>query len=104
MTEIGVDLNRNFADNFGEVDKNPDTLYATDDEQETSDPCNPYYPGPQPFSEPETQAFKSFLTARKDELAFLVNFHSYGNAFIYPFNGRMNNDVDEKRPGMLSIF
>lgn len=30
--EVGVDLNRNFAVNFGEVDKNPDTLYATEDE------------------------------------------------------------------------
>ena len=97
-------MNRNFAVNFGEVDKNPDTLYATNDEEETSDPCNPYYPGPSPFSEPETQAYKAFLTKHKDELAFIINMHSYGNAFIWPFNGVRKNDIQERRPGMESIF
>lgn len=50
--------------------------------------CSEYYPGPEPFSEPETKAFRDFLTKNKKSLAFVLNCHSNGNAFIYPFNGR----------------
>jgi hypothetical protein len=46
------------------------------------------YPGPKGASEPETVAFENFLAAHKKELDFVVNTHSNGNAFIYPFNGR----------------
>jgi len=30
--------------------------------------------------------------------------HSNGNSFIYPFNGRDENDIEERRPGILNIF
>ena len=62
------------------------------------------YPGPKAASEPETIAFENFLAAHKKELDFVINTHSNGNAFIYPFNGRQTNDIDERRPGILPIF
>jgi len=44
------------------------------------------------------------LNERKDDLAFVLNVHSNGNSFIYPFNGREKNDIEERRPGILKIF
>ena len=37
-------------------------------------------------------------------MKFVLNIHSLGNAFIYPFNGRPENDIESRRPGMLKIF
>lgn len=37
-------------------------------------------------------------------MAFVINIHSNGNSFIYPFNGRQTNDIEERRPGILPIF
>jgi hypothetical protein len=58
------------------------------DSKKHENPCVYNFPGPMAFSEPETVAFKNFLTSKKDELVFVFNIHSNGNAFIYPFNGR----------------
>ena len=69
-----------------------------------ADPGFLNYPGPKAFSEPESIAFKNFLAEHKKELDFVINAHSNGNAFIYPFNGRQKNDIEERRPGILSIF
>lgn len=30
--------------------------------------------------------------------------HSNGNAFIWPFNGVEKNDIEARRPGIMSIF
>jgi len=95
----GVDLNRNFGVDFGQIDDIVNFQgdgYKTDsitgkpqDAKEAyKNPCNTNFAGPTAFSEPETVAFKNFLTSKKDELAFVFNIHSNGNAFIYPFNGR----------------
>jgi hypothetical protein len=70
----------------------------------TTDPCDYNFPGSEPFSEPETKAFRDFLVQNKDDLSFVINMHSNGNSFIYPFNGRDNNDIEERRPGILNIF
>ena len=37
-------------------------------------------------------------------MSFVINMHSNGNAFIYPFNGRQKNDIEERRPGIMNIF
>ena len=52
------------------------------------------FPGPEANSEPETLAFENFLAKHKKELDFVINTHSNGNAFIYPFNGRQSNDIE----------
>lgn len=110
----GVDLNRNFAIDFGQIDDIVNFQgdgYMSDSFGKPVDakaayknPCNTNFAGPNAFSEPETVAFKNFLTNNKDQLAFVINIHSNGNAFIYPFNGRQKNDIDARRPGILPIF
>jgi hypothetical protein len=92
---MGVDLNRNFAVDFGQVD---DIVQYGQDSwlenkadsaaQRAKNPCSTNYPGKEGLDQPETQAFSAFLTAHQKELAFVINIHSNGNAFIYPFNGR----------------
>jgi hypothetical protein len=59
-----------------------------------ADPCGYNFPGYTPFSEPESIAYRDFVEKNKKELAFVINMHSHGNAFIYPFNGREENDIE----------
>jgi len=53
----------------------------------TADPRSMFYTGKSAFSEPESQAYKNFLTQHKDEVKFVLNMHSNGNAFVWPYNG-----------------
>lgn len=68
----GVDLNRNYGYHFG-------------NDPSDAQPCSETYRGPHPFSEPETQAIKEF-TLRHPTIVSAMNFHSYGNIWIHPFN------------------
>ena len=69
----GVDLNRNYGYAFGYDELGSSSLGA-----------HPWYRGTAAFSEPESQAMKAFIEAHN----FLidVNWHSYGNYLIYPWN------------------
>lgn len=66
----GVDLNRNYSYGWGTTGISFD---------ENSD----IYPGSGPFSEPETQAMRSFC--RKRNFSFAFNTHSFSNLLLYPF-------------------
>ena len=66
----GVDLNRNFGFQWELAGKNP---------------CDETYRGPAPFSSPESQVLKKFISGIKDELRFMYSFHSSGNFFFLPF-------------------
>jgi hypothetical protein len=46
---------------------------------------------------------RDFLASKKSELSFVVNFHSNGNSFMWPFNGRNPNDLETRAPGVLSV-
>lgn len=92
--EMGVDLNRNYA-----VDWKLNDLT-----EESKNPCSEFFAGQSSFSEPETQAIKAYLETKKDDLKFVINFHSNGNSFIWPFNGRENNDIERRAPGVLAIM
>lgn len=71
---FGVDLNRNYGPfEFWNADNNGSSTRL---QQET-------YRGDSPFSEPETQAIRSFCMQHNFELA--LNFHTYGGMLIYPF-------------------
>ena len=72
---FGVDLNRNFDSNFR---KNPDTNSNT-------------YPGPAPFSEPETQAIKAFVELHPN-ITVSLDYHSQGNVF-FPAH-KFNHEVE----------
>jgi hypothetical protein len=69
----GVDLNRNYA-----------YAFAYDDIGSGSFGQHPWYRGENAFSEPETQAVKSFLESHN--ILIDVNWHSYGDMIIYPWN------------------
>ena len=66
--------------------------------------CGDFWAGDYAFSEPESRALRDFISDHKDELKFVINFHTSGNDFIWPFNGRQSNDIDERAPGYLQIF
>lgn len=69
---FGVDLNRNYAFNWGlnNQGSSPNTSSET-------------YRGPEAFSEPETRAVKWLCESRSFKLA--LNYHSFGNYLIYPW-------------------
>jgi len=71
---------------------------------ECEDPCGECYRGEKAFSEPETRAIRDFLVENKDQVKFIYNFHSNGNMWIWPYNGRSTNDIETRNPGMIQIF
>ncbi|RHY98617.1 hypothetical protein DYB37_010810 [Aphanomyces astaci] len=80
-----VDLNRNWPTPF--KNPNPPAREAED------------YPGPSPFSEPETKGIDEWLHAKNSELAGWVNFQSNSGAIWYPYGDtkeRIGNGEDEK--------
>lgn len=68
----GVDLNRNFSLGWGYDNQGSSPYWSSES-----------YRGPEPFSEPETQAFRDFVNARGFSCA--VNFHSYSSVLINPW-------------------
>jgi len=66
-TNDGVDLNRNFPTGFVRM----------------RSVCSDTYPGPEPFSEPETQAIRDAF--QKDEPWLYFSVHGNGNAWMYPY-------------------
>ncbi len=71
-SSFGVDLNRNYAYEWGR-DNNGSSGNAGSD----------VYRGPAPFSEPETSAIRDFLIGREIRGAF--NYHSYSNVLLHPW-------------------
>lgn len=72
LVTSGVDLNRNYGYHYGE------TLEDTDE-------CSETYRGELAFSEPETKAVKNLID-NDDKIVSAMNFHTYGNMWIHPFN------------------
>jgi len=68
----GVDLNRNFGFKWGETGT-------------SMNPCSDIYGGPEAFSEPETNAIRSFLTniSTQTQIKAYVSLHSYGQYWLY---------------------
>ena len=82
---IGVDLNRNY-----------DSLWCQAGSSHS--PGADTYCGPSAFSEPETQAVRKFVTARKN-LKALMSYHSYSSLLLYPWAGKdtpVENEKDRK--------
>ncbi|KFD57843.1 hypothetical protein M514_01076, partial [Trichuris suis] len=69
---FGVDLNRNFDFNWGAVGC-------------SNDPCDEIYHGSKPFSEPETEAIRRFITNRSGEFVSFLTLHSYSQMWMYPY-------------------
>ncbi len=67
----GVDLNRNFGYEWGT------------DAHTSDDPDDDLYHGPEPFSEPESQAIRSL--AENHSFSFSLSFHSAGREVLHPW-------------------
>lgn len=70
---VGVDLNRNWGFQFGA------------DNNSIVDPCEDDYPGPAPFSEPETQALRQ-LVLESEGISAHLDIHSYGQLVLGPWS------------------
>ena len=67
---IGVDLNRNYDYHWGESGV-------------SGSPSGDTYPGPNGFSEPETQAIKALFERERFQCS--LTYHSYSELVLYPF-------------------
>lgn len=72
--KYGVDLNRNYS-----------YKWAFNNEGSSDNKCVTDYRGTAAFSEPETQAMKSFIESNR-QIMSAMNFHAWGDLWIYPFN------------------
>jgi hypothetical protein len=91
----GVDLNRNYDFKFG-----------MDNEGSSDHPCSEDYRGSKPFSEPETSNIKKLIETRENVVSG-VNMHSYGNAWVYPYNfvsDKKNLELKEKQPKFYKFY
>ncbi|MBF0364990.1 MAG: zinc carboxypeptidase [Oligoflexia bacterium] len=68
---FGVDLNRNYGYQWGTGGS-------------SNSPNSDVYMGPTPFSEPETIAFKDFITATPN-IRILLTLHTYSELILYPW-------------------
>jgi hypothetical protein len=89
----GVDLNRNWGIDWQGENQNNNTEL-----------CGDYWPGTGAFSEPESKAMRDLMASKRNELKFIINCHTSGNEFIWPYNGREHNDIEARSPGYLAIF
>ncbi|RME15896.1 MAG: zinc carboxypeptidase [Bdellovibrio sp.] len=67
----GVDLNRNYDHMWGGVGS-------------SDDPRSQVYHGKAPFSEPETQAIRDFVTSH-DNITTILTYHSFSELILYPW-------------------
>lgn len=79
----GVDLNRNFG---------PYELWNADNDGSSTEPPAESYRGKDPFSEPETQAIRDFLSKRK--IRTCLNYHTFSNLLIYPYGALSRETPD----------
>lgn len=86
---LGVDLNRNYAFNWG-----------IDDIGSSPDPADETYRGTEPFSEPETKVVRDFC--KKHRFSICLNYHSYGNNLLNPEEKWLKNSDDSTAYKILS--
>jgi murein tripeptide amidase MpaA len=89
----GVDLNRNYGVNW-----EPERI------KNRTELCGDFWPGEEAFSEPESRAMRDFISKNRGEIKFVINCHTSGNDFIWPYNAKAPNDINERNPGYLAIF
>ncbi|KAL0879726.1 hypothetical protein ABMA27_003439 [Loxostege sticticalis] len=64
---MGVDLNRNFDVDF----------------KSSKDPCGQTFPGPHPFSEPESVNIRRVLNAYSNRIHMFIDIHSFGSMILF---------------------
>ncbi len=86
----GVDLNRNYGYRWGGEGSSPF-------------PSSDTYRGPEPFSEPETQAIRDFVIAHPNITA-AISFHTYGELILYPYGYTYDELPDDMNPDDYRAF
>ena len=81
-TVFGVDLNRNYAYEWG-----------FDDQGSSTNPNSDAFRGTAGFSEPETQAVRDFCNEHEFKIA--LNYHAFGNLLLYPWGYSNQTTVDQ---------
>jgi len=89
LAGYGVDLNRNY-----------DYAFAWDGIGSSDIGQHPWHRGDSAFSEPETQAVKTFLESHN--ILIDLNWHTYGDMLIYPWNYESHNTDDSTFYDILS--
>ncbi|MEA1874615.1 MAG: M14 family zinc carboxypeptidase [Bacteroidota bacterium] len=89
LAGYGVDLNRNY-----------DYAFAWDGIGSSDIGQHPWHRGDSAFSEPETQAVKDFLESHN--ILLDLNWHTYGEMLIYPWNYESHNTNDSTFYDLLS--
>lgn len=82
-TNQGVDLNRNFG---------PMVFWDHPSGGSSTNPNTDTYRGTEPFSEPETQALRSFVLSHDFRTVF--NYHNFSNMLIYPYGALDRETAD----------
>ncbi len=75
---LGVDLNRNYAVDWGYDDIGSSPIKTAET-----------YRGPSAFSEPETQVIRNYVNSRKFNIH--IDNHTFSNVFIYPYGVPINH-------------
>lgn len=91
ILSYGVDLNRNYGYAWGYDDIGSQPLGIS-----------PWYRGTAAFSEPESQTMKSFIEAH--DFLLDMNWHSWGNFLIYPWNYHSSMTPDSTYFEQLSRY
>ncbi len=80
---FGVDLNRNYG---------PFEYWDAPNGGSSDEPSSYSYRGPEPFSEPEVSAIRSFLN--NHEIKACLNYHTYSNLLIFPYGALESETAD----------
>jgi carboxypeptidase T len=72
---FGVDLNRNYGYGWGTGGS-------------SNNPSSDTYMGTAPFSEPETQAIRDFVTSHRDNVSTVISYHTFSELILYPWGGK----------------
>uniref|UniRef100_A0A1A9WVJ5 Peptidase M14 domain-containing protein n=1 Tax=Glossina brevipalpis TaxID=37001 RepID=A0A1A9WVJ5_9MUSC len=86
---IGVDLDRNWHYQWGRRGS-------------SKSPCNEFFSGPGPFSEPETKAMAEFLLENRSQIKLFVSLQAYGQILSYPIKVNASYNT-ERLDDMLDV-
>ncbi|HTL11868.1 MAG TPA: M14 family metallopeptidase [Bdellovibrionota bacterium] len=79
---MGVDLNRNYGFMWGSGGS-------------SNDGSSDVFMGPKPFSEPETQAIRDFVTSHRNATT-LLTFHTFSELILYPWGHKYDAISDQR--------
>ncbi|XP_054730960.1 uncharacterized protein LOC129239478 [Anastrepha obliqua] len=77
----GVDLDRNWHYQWGKRGS-------------SKSPCNEFYAGPGPFSEPESKALSEFLIDYRKQIKMYISLQSYGQIISYPMKANTSFNAE----------